>query len=221
MVEPGDRLPGIPRHSFKAGVRQGSPARRTWRSRRSWRRAGSSSGTRGTTSRSSTATASSTSARRTASMAGSRGNPTPAIPGSSVPARRGARSPASGYGSEAAWRRGRQEEFHPWPSVRTRSRQAYERAVGRCECLRQSCSAHYGGRCGRRVLAGWHPPDTASPYILVRIIFSNSLCFRASVCCVFGSFRFPKRVQSLPRRFIAGTCRLLAAFFAARSPRRS
>ena len=33
---------------------------------------------------------------------------------------------------------------------------AYERAGGRCECLRQSCSAHFGGRCGRLLTAGWH-----------------------------------------------------------------
>ena len=33
---------------------------------------------------------------------------------------------------------------------------AYERAGGRCECLRQSCAAHDAGRCGRLLTAGWH-----------------------------------------------------------------
>ena len=33
---------------------------------------------------------------------------------------------------------------------------AYQRAGGRCECLRQSCAAHDAGRCGRLLIAGWH-----------------------------------------------------------------
>ena len=40
---------------------------------------------------------------------------------------------------------------------------AYERAGGRCECLRQSCSAHYGGRCGRLLMAGWHAHHVQAP----------------------------------------------------------
>ena len=40
---------------------------------------------------------------------------------------------------------------------------AYERAGGRCECLRQSCSAHYGGRCGRLLMAGWHAHHVQVP----------------------------------------------------------
>ena len=40
---------------------------------------------------------------------------------------------------------------------------AYDRAGGRCECLRQSCSAHYGGRCGRLLMAGWHARTTSGP----------------------------------------------------------
>ena len=35
-------------------------------------------------------------------------------------------------------------------------RAAYERAGGRCECLRQSCAAHYAGRRGRPLTDGWH-----------------------------------------------------------------
>ena len=33
---------------------------------------------------------------------------------------------------------------------------AYQRAGGRCECVRQSCAAHDAGRCGRLLIAGWH-----------------------------------------------------------------
>ena len=33
---------------------------------------------------------------------------------------------------------------------------AYERAGGRCECLRHSCAVHYAERCGRRRADGWH-----------------------------------------------------------------
>ena len=40
---------------------------------------------------------------------------------------------------------------------------AYERADGRCECLRQSCSAHFGGRCGRLLMAGWHAHHVRAP----------------------------------------------------------
>ena len=40
---------------------------------------------------------------------------------------------------------------------------AYERAGGRCECLRQSCSAHFGGRCGRLLTAGWHAHHVRAP----------------------------------------------------------
>ena len=35
-------------------------------------------------------------------------------------------------------------------------RAAYERAGGRCECLRQSCTAHDAGRCGCPLADGWH-----------------------------------------------------------------
>ena len=40
---------------------------------------------------------------------------------------------------------------------------AYERAGGRCECLRQSCSAHPAGRCGRLLMAGWHAHHVRAP----------------------------------------------------------
>ena len=40
---------------------------------------------------------------------------------------------------------------------------AYERAGGRCECLRQSCSAHYVGRCGRPLTDGWHGHQVRAP----------------------------------------------------------
>ena len=34
---------------------------------------------------------------------------------------------------------------------------------GRCECLRQSCAAHYAGRCGRLLTAGWHAHPVRAP----------------------------------------------------------
>ena len=40
---------------------------------------------------------------------------------------------------------------------------AYQRAGGRCECLRQSCAAHYAGRCGRLLMAGWHAHYVPGP----------------------------------------------------------
>lgn len=40
---------------------------------------------------------------------------------------------------------------------------AYQRARGRCECLRQSCAAHYPGRCGRSLVAGWHAHHVRTP----------------------------------------------------------
>ena len=40
---------------------------------------------------------------------------------------------------------------------------AYQRAGGRCECLRQSCSAHDAGRCGRLLMAGWHAHHVRAP----------------------------------------------------------
>jgi hypothetical protein len=33
---------------------------------------------------------------------------------------------------------------------------AYARANGQCECMRQSCMAHYAGRCARSLVDGWH-----------------------------------------------------------------
>jgi hypothetical protein len=33
---------------------------------------------------------------------------------------------------------------------------AYRRANGQCECMRQSCMAHYAGRCTRLLADGWH-----------------------------------------------------------------
>ena len=40
---------------------------------------------------------------------------------------------------------------------------AYELAGGRCECLRQSCAAHYAARCGRLLTAGWHAHLVRAP----------------------------------------------------------
>ena len=42
-------------------------------------------------------------------------------------------------------------------------RAAYERAGGRCECLRQSCAAHLAGRCGRPLTDGWHAHSVRAP----------------------------------------------------------
>ena len=41
-------------------------------------------------------------------------------------------------------------------------RAAYERAGGRCECLRQSCAAHHAGR-GRPPTDDWHAHPVRAP----------------------------------------------------------
>ncbi len=44
-------------------------------------------------------------------------------------------------------------------------RAAYRRANGQCECMRQSCMAHYAGRCTRSLADGWraHRVDPDGP----------------------------------------------------------
>ena len=74
--------------------------------------------------------------------------------------------PARGDGGRAEVTTGGQRPSEPietasgrW-SVQGIERRHEARGVraggGRCECLRQSCAAHYAGRCGRLLTAGWH-----------------------------------------------------------------
>ena len=249
VVEPGDRLPGIPRHSFKAGVRQGIT--------RAWD------------------VALETIVASSRVFVGDEGNDQPELDGYGVvnlrtayrfdagvelfaridnlfdaryahgrragrarglPARgaRRQRPPVrrSRRAAERVRRRPgavlrRRAEARPAggvPSVAFRedTKQAGVRARGRVlrvpaavvlGALRRAVRAAADGRLApARYRQSVHP---RSHHLL------ELLCFRASVVVSSGRFAFRNAFQSLPRRFIAGTCRLSAAFFATRSPRRS